>query len=280
MDRMISCGMQCGLGAKGPASKAGRLSARVREFRYSVTGQIPAGVGTGLTTLTLPVFDDSYMVIQKLIAISDNDFFTLLNVPGSGNMLANNPIRKANMWGTAQLPAILLDPLVVAPSALLQFFLTNNNAGANNVQLVVEGYRHFDVKNPPHFKRPGLVQFFAYSWGQTSSSGQAPNQIVLGANQTQTYTLRIDNDADFVARKYLAQSTGDFQITIYEGSSKEPWMDNPTRRDNMFGTAQYPAVPFRSRRITRNTVVLAEITDLTGAPNTIQLALEGAKVRV
>jgi hypothetical protein len=262
-----------GQGSKPKGAAAGLI--RVKEFRYPVADTIGAGIGAVLSK-SLTTHSDSYFVVTKLIASAAGTFLTQIQDTGSGVILMDAPIAQANLWGIAQRPNYLKDPLIIPPSSTVLLNLTNGIAGANAFQLVLEGYKHYDLKNPPQplGKAPvrpfsGTEKWFMYS-ANISLLG-------LAAGTVQT---RIQNDANFVIRKYLASSTGNFQVRLSDTGDQAEWMDGYVQRDNLFGTAQYPAVLTKPRTLRRNSTVQVEVADLSGAPNVIQIVFEGVKVYV
>lgn len=264
--------MSCSLGTNENKGVAG-VSKMADDFRYSTAGTIPGGVGTGVLPLKITTHSDSYFVIQKLIAVNAFEFTCQIQETGSGILLSDSPIYNVNMWGTAQRPAILIDPLVLAPSSDIKFALVNQNAGANAVQLILEGYKHYDLKNPPVMKSQSLLKPFQGSikWFDYSAD------VSLAANAFTSIPIKIQSDSNFILRKYIGKSTGNFSLRLSDTASGSQWSDNLIQRDNFLGTAQYPAILHKSRWVRKNSTIQVELQDLSGAPNTIQVVLEGAK---
>lgn len=89
--------------------------------------------------------------------------------------------------------------------------------------------------------------------------------------------IQVDNDSDFELRSIIATSTGSFSVLITNNKIKRPLMPTPINNENIAGTAQQPGflpVPYR---MVRTSIVQAEFTDRSGAPNTIQFCLQGYK---
>jgi len=263
----------CGLGVAGKASEAG--PGRVEEFRYRIADTIGAGIGTAAQK-SLNTHSDSYMVVTKLIAASAGTFKTQIQDTGSGIILMDGSIDRDSLYGVAQRPNYMKDPLILPPSSTTIFNLINGIAGANAFEIVMEGYKHYDLKNPPTpYGKPPIRPFTGtIKWFQYSAN------LSLLALATGTVQTRIQNDANFVIRKYLATSTGNFKARMSDTGSQKDWMDGPVQKDNIFGTAQYPAVLSKPRTLRRNSTIQYEITDLSGAANVIQIVFEGAKVYV
>jgi hypothetical protein len=265
----------CASAESAPAN-VGSGAKNVIEFRYTVSGSIPGGVGTGRLAVNIPVHPDSYFVVTKLIASSAGNFTTQIVETGSGSILSDFPIAQSSLWGIAQRPNYLLDPLIIAPSANILFNLINGIAGANAVQLVIEGYKNYDLSAPPvaYGKNPvrpfaGTIKFFQYTANQS-----------LAGNASGTVQTRIQADSNFVIRKMLALSTGNFQIRLSDTASGSLWQTDFIQRDNILGNAQYPAKLSKPRLVKRNSAIQVELTDLSGAPNDIQVVFEGAKIYI
>lgn len=105
-----------------------------------------------------------------------------------------------------------------------------------------------------------------------------PINVALAANAVAVKNIiQVDNDADFEWRSVIASSTGAFSVLITNNKTKRPLMPTPINSENIAGTAQQPGflpVPYR---LARTSIVQAEFTDRSGAPNTIQLCLAGYK---
>jgi|SRR5579864_93234 len=105
-----------------------------------------------------------------------------------------------------------------------------------------------------------------------------PINAQVGANAVGVKNIiQVDNDSDFEWRSLIASSTGLFSVLLTNNKTKRPLMPTPVNGENLSGTAQQPgflAVPFR---LVRTSILQAEFTDRSGAPNTIQFILQGYK---
>jgi hypothetical protein len=245
------------------------------DYRYPVGGTIGAVIGTtGQAQVTTQ--RDSYFVVQKLVALSTGTFQTQIKEGGTGYLLSdpNVFINRDNLFGTAQRPNILIDPLVIPPSSLLIFSLVNGIAGANTFEMVLEGYKHYDLSNPPIVAAQDIVKPYkgAVKWFQ-----YAQNISSLGGARSSN-PIRVSSEANFVIRKYVASSTGAFTVNIVSTGAATPLMDSPVSNANFFGTAQRPNIIHKSRWVRKNSTLQIEVVDTSAAPNAIQIVLEGAKI--
>jgi hypothetical protein len=113
--------------------------------------------------------------------------------------------------------------------------------------------------------------------------------VTLTANQSGIAgNVTMDNDADFELRELIATSTGPFQIQLTDRYTSRPLLptnlvDNTgaiifgVNSANIFGTAQLPFILPIPYIILRQATIAGLFKDLSGAGNTIQLALWGYK---
>lgn len=91
-------------------------------------------------------------------------------------------------------------------------------------------------------------------------------------------TVTVDNDADFLWDRLIANSTGVFSVTLTDRFTARPLMPSAINGENLAGTAQLPfwlPVPYKIRR---NSTIQASFNDRSGALNTIQFVLVGRKL--
>lgn len=91
-------------------------------------------------------------------------------------------------------------------------------------------------------------------------------------------TVTIDNDADFLWDRIIANGTGLFSVTLQDRFTSRPLMPAAINGENLAGTAQLPfwlPVPYKIRR---NSTIQASFNDRSGNPNTIQFVLAGRKL--
>lgn len=254
---------------------AAPLNSREEWYQYEANGAIPAVIGS-TAVLSIQIEPDAYFVVQKLIANSTGIFGTQIQDTGSSQILMDASVQNANLWGTAQQPNVLIDPLIFSPSSLVNFNLTNLIAGANTVQLVVEGYKHYDLKNPPFIRAGNIARSMTgrLSWFQYTVTPAA----AIAANGTPTFTIPIQADSAFLVRKLVSvQTSALLSVRISDSSSNTAWQRNFINQPNLFGTVNFPNILRKPRLLAPNTVVNVEVRELSAAPNTVQLVFEGVK---
>lgn len=252
---------------------AGGARASLKDyFQYSIPRTVLSGGAPGTSqTLTVPIRADSYMVVTKMFAYSTGAFTVQMRNDADGRYYHSpaSLVQNGNIFGTLELPNKLLDPIVVPPNATLSFVLSDISGADNTVQIVLCGYRHYDFQNPPIPKKGGRqTSWFQLIFDRTLAAGEGPSQ----------YLAKVDADADFLIRKLVATYTGEFTAKIADAGTSDYWSDQPQRNYNLFGTVQYPLVLPKPKLIKATGSLMYELTDLSGASNTVQLVAEGIKV--
>ncbi len=238
--------------------------ARMRfEFSYSQTYSLAASANDKISISTM---SDSWFVVQAIVADNDGDLNIQFNDTGSGAFWSSAAIDLQLVAGTIQLPNILLTPLLLRPSSQVVIDVTDTSGLANTGQITLVGYKVYERDVPAWTAGPKPDMWFQY--GGTKD---------LTAGALDTLNLQIQADAHFEVHKMLARATGSFQAKVTDSGTGKSWSDTYVRRGNFAGVAQRPKVLTFPKLILPNTVIQVELQDLSGAANTIRLALEGAK---
>ncbi len=225
---------------------------------------------TGQTAnVNIPIYSDSYFVLKKLTSTQSGTFLANLINGATGRVFSSAPVGNANIFGTIQFPNRLADPVIMPPSSNIQLQITDTSGLLTNVvQVSLIGYRCFDLKNPPVSMLGGAVLV----WYQYVIN------IPLAGNDTLTGIVRVDADSDFLVRKIVSTQAGAYTIKVSDSGAQDYWTDNEQTNGNIAGTAQLPNFLARPRLVARNNTINVEIRDLSGAPNSVQIVFEGAKV--
>lgn len=105
-----------------------------------------------------------------------------------------------------------------------------------------------------------------------------PINFSLTANQQNARnTVTVENDGEFEWRAIEATSTGLFSVQLSNNFIKRPLMPTNVNGENFAGTSQNPAFLPIPYRLARTSIIEALVSDRSGAPNTVQLALVGYK---
>ena len=116
------------------------------------------------------------------------------------------------------------------------------------------------------FNGPG--RFFEYTQTFVLTSLQALNQ------QQIAQVL----DSDFKAMFAMATSTGNFTSKIYSSSDKRGYSNQQTHSALFWGTAQNPFPLLSPIYFKSQSAILLDLTDLSGAGNTIYVSLAGVEL--
>jgi hypothetical protein len=238
----------------------------VKGWTYSTPRLVVANGAS--TTYTINLLPDSFMVVKQLVAVSTGTFTVQFYDSSTGLLLNSLVVNNANIFGTIQLPNILLNPMVLPPSGSLTIAIANTSGAQNTIQLGFIGYRSPEALGRPVFRIAGRpTQWFQY----------VVNSVVA-ASGTTTPFIKVDADSDFIVRKLVSTQTGIYTVMITDASSADQWFDNAQSNANAIGTAQYPNILAKPKLIRANSSINIQLTDLTAAQNTIQLVFEGVKV--
>jgi len=245
-----------------PAVQSSLAPVERYDYLYSNAVQIGAGVGTP-AQLDIKTQADSIFVVQTLMAMSDGRFSARFTDDGAGASWSNDLVSDPNLFGTAQRPNILIQPIIIYPTSKVVVNLYNLIAGANDVEIVLGGYKVFKTAERNNVR---VDQWFQYVGTKT-----------LLASNMDTLAIQLQADSHFEVQKMLAYSTGTFLAKISDSGLGKAWGDRAIMNVNQFGTAQYPRVLPFPKLLRPNSVVQIELTDTSIAGNDIEIVLEGIK---
>lgn len=102
--------------------------------------------------------------------------------------------------------------------------------------------------------------------------------VTLTALGTSTQSVRITQEADFVANAVVGASTGDFTVLFRQDSSGRQFSNIPVQSSALLGTAQRPGYFQKPWYLPANTTATFDLTDLSNASNTLYFYLAGYKI--
>ena len=242
-------------------------------FQYSVEA-VPVLAAGERRSLNIKTQADSYFVCRSIIGTYQRNTKVSVSDDASGRNWCSDPdgVREGSLLGTAQRPYWLTEPVVVPPTSTLILQLINlDPALTNAVQVVFDGYKHFDLTKPP------LPEQASGAGGQRRRWFQYVLNKTLDANNRETDQIKIQADSFFVAQEILAVSTGRFKVKVQDSGSGRTWSDTFIHDPNYFGTAQYPKRLQPPTRLNPTSTVQIELEDESGATNDVQLVLSGYK---
>jgi hypothetical protein len=209
----------------------------------------------------------------------------MLRQIGQTRELSNFPIHVRTMFGTAQFPALLKEPLFMASQDILQCNLQKLAGGATNVRLYLGGCEYYtwspDLLSFPEARQHvhGRVRkwmnrsrYIHPYWVTTDTP------VVLGANANTTVTIRPGESSQFEAFTMACISTGNFGLEMKEVKTGTSIMNGQITQTNALGNALLPTLLPCKYLIPGGHYFSLRIEDLSGAPNTIYLTIAGRKI--
>lgn len=102
----------------------------------------------------------------------------------------------------------------------------------------------------------------------------------IGANASLVQVMSLDTDSDFLVQKLTGVRTGPCTLLIGEGSRGRDWMDRSVHFDNLVGRSMFPnnLLEKTPRFLQRGSTLSANVTDTSGASNTVRLYFHGIKL--
>jgi hypothetical protein len=239
-------------------------------FQYSATADPDLAIGE-IRQLRIPTQADSYFVVRGLIGSFGGSLTLQFSDDGTGMNWSSDAVRENNTLGTAQLPLVTLEPIVIPPTSTILIRAQNLAGVANPVQLVLDGYKHYDLGNPP------IPQQLVQPSGRRKRWFQYIVDKQLAAFNRDTAQVKIQADSTFTWQEIVVVSTGAFRVKVTDSGSGRIYMDAFIRNVNWAGTAQFPKLLRPAVQLAPASTVQYELEDLSGAANTIQVAMIGYK---
>ena len=235
------------------------------DYLYSNSAVIPAGIGTR-ARIEIKTQQDSYFILQTAQAVSTGNFSAQISDDGSGLLWTNDFVQQANIFGTAQRPNSFIYPALVPPTSRILVDVQNLIAGPNTIEIAFGGYKVFTSNIPKDPNKPRADQWFQYV-----------GKLSLLASNLDNIGIKLQADSHFEVHKMVAISTGNFELRWTDSGTGKSWSDRFIQRDNQFGTVQYPKILPIPKLLRPNITVQAEVRDLSGFNNDIEIVLEGVK---
>ena len=243
---------------------------------------LPAGTGNAFED-TVVLFDsDAAFEGMKLIHVAtDSRIYMKMADDALGRQYQNQELDLRTVSGTRLftsgvvdvgihpnnfLPSILTVPMYIQAATSITTQFADFSGAANSIRLALHGAKIRAGVAPWNKKWNARIPFW-YT-----------NSVDLDANGSGSFVISTNMDSAFLVQKITGTRTGPATINIYDGSTGRSWMDRPMHIDNLVGNSQYPNVMTAPRFIPRGAVVNIQLTDLSGAANTIDLVFHGQKL--
>ena len=124
--------------AAAPTAPAGHDEDGKYVFSYSLAQN------DSFDDLKINIDVDSDFTLTHIYGLWDQEFTFNLRTPG-GRSIASSNVKAENFIGTAQFPVPMLAPQTYRRGSQLRLSIANGYAGANNVEIVFAGLKHYDV---------------------------------------------------------------------------------------------------------------------------------------
>jgi hypothetical protein len=202
----------------------------------------------------------------------------------------NAPISNNLQWGNSSLMGELAETIYVAPTTVIQNTVTNLHTTTNTIRQVMVGRRFLDYgrermgeqrRNKAYAKRTHI-----YWMGPDQGA-----QVTLTSGQTLDIIMTVPSSADFLARYLMDDSTGAYNIQVFEGLSGRAIISQPIPARDFFAsptltvaglqgnTWRASGSPARIRDWThlfkRSAQIILRVTDTSLATNVIRFAMGG-----
>jgi hypothetical protein len=281
----------------------------IQPFELSVTKpnaivKVPAGQRVGPFPLTaqydgpiecfyvkVVVYEDSNG--EPGAPVQDYDIDFLLEHPGKRIQFSNRFVPLLALSGDGGRPYVLPETIFIPPVQSLNITYVNND-GVNDrhVEFVMGAIKFYPNQSPGPIKRDVWAYIErrerTYAYWQTTDEA-----AVLNASDVdRQFFMTIPDKDDLEVLKLTAQSTGEFRCRIRDGQNDRALTGDRIHGSLLFGGHQttaaggglggsggiFPARWATSWLIRRATKVELDLTDLSGAQNTIKAVFGGRKV--
>jgi hypothetical protein len=216
-------------------------------------------------------------------ALSQSDGAYKLTITDAGRQYSwmSKPIHIDNIAGTAQRPFIFPESYFLnvanGQRALTVQFTDVSNLHTNNIRFSLHG-RRFLYNEAPLEIYSKMKEYFMLKertnlFFLTTEDLTTGLTGIGGANNIQTTEFRVTSDAYFEILKMVAVETPvspatftGYEVILEEYSTGRKLMNSAVRGSNVFGTAQYPFIPFESYLLERDYRLKLTVQNLNPNP--------------
>lgn len=250
-------------------------------FIYDVTKSLTGGSGTTFENKAVKIDTDSnFKVIKNTFVATSGRIKMRMRDDASGRYLLKDAIdiqaiagRNVLVMGLSNsfIPFIWPKPYLISAGATMTVEAADYSGAANTMRLALHGTKVRPGRAPwdREFRQivPAIYGF----------SGGAVTTIAGG---TAVGRIEIDIDANFLVQKITGVRTGAATVTVSEGARGREWSNNEIHIDNLVGNGAFPNILPNGgdRFLQRGSVLLVNLTDISGIANTIEVNLIGVKL--
>ncbi len=213
------------------------------------------------------------------------DWTVRLKQVGEVRELMNNPVHVRTLFGTAQFPMVLREPLFIPSQGAIEAQLQKVAGGNANIRMYLEGCQYFtwspDLLTFP--KAREHLQGIVRKWMNRRRSVHpywmtTPGPVALAGGATARVTMRPGEGSQFEAFTLSSISTGNYLLEIKEVRTGQTLMNGQVTRNNAVGNNLLPTILPSKWLIPGGHYLSLRFTDLSAAPNSIYLTIGGRKI--
>lgn len=224
-------------------------------------------------------FEGNYLMFEDSTDGTAAANWTVNFVDYAGRYLMNFPCHVRTVFGTAQNPAYIREPLLLFSREKLGIQMFKISGGAVSVRLNGGGVQY----NPTIIKQQKFVDDRIRKWQNRRQSifpyWLTPlNPVVMGASGTTIIDVKIGQTIQFFTMANV--STGDYALSITEVRSGQTLCNGQWSSTNGIGDAAFPWIFDRPYLVKEGGRLRFTFTDLSGAPNNAFLTIAGRKIMV
>jgi len=250
----------------------------------SVVGLDPS-LGTPLLVQSLVFFSHSSAGPPYAENTAASNYTVRLKEVGEARDLMNRECHVRTIFGTGQLPAVLREPFFFGSQHNLQAQFRKIAGAAVDCRHFLVGSQFYPYDPNFMIKPQDRHQMYERirAWRErakiiTPYWLTTDTEVDLLANATGNFQAKVGDDGHFEAFGITAVSTGNFSLTISEVKTKQTLSNGAITRNNGIGNATLPYIFLKSYLVPSGYRLNFEITDLSGAPNSIYLTMFGRKI--
>lgn len=250
-------------------------------FIYDVTKSLTGGSGTSFENKTVKIDTDSNFKVIKNTFVATSDRIKLrMRDDASGRYLLKDAIDIQSIAGRNTLamgmsnsfiPFIWPKPYLISAGATMTVEAADYSGAANTMRFALHGTKIRSGSAPwdREFKQV-IPAIYGFSGGAIS----------IAAGGTGVGRIEVDIDANFLVQKITGVRTGAATVTVSEGARGREWSNVEIHIDNLIGNGSFPNILPNGgdRFLPRGSVLLVNLTDLSGIANSIEVNLIGVKL--
>jgi len=226
------------------------------------------------------------LLFEDSTNLTPNANFTVqLKQIGQTRELSNFPVHVRTIFGTAQFPAVLKEPIFMASQDIMQCNIQKITGGASTARIYLGGCEYFtwspDLLSFPEARQHvhnrvrkwmNRTRYIHPYWVTTDTP------VVLGANAATNVIIRPGESSQFEAFTIAVVSTGNFGLEMKEAKTGTSIMNGQVTQTNALGNALLPTILPCKYLIPGGNYFQLRLEDLSGAPNTIYFTIAGRKI--